>query len=131
MSYSNYEKLLELKKSTSYKVAKATGIAHSTLSDWKNGRSVPKADKLKLIADYFGVEMSCLVGNCFEDGCFSFAENEMQKGSYDVVFTDLWHDVGDGLPLYRRMRSYEDRLPQSRFLYWIEKTMRCYEKEML
>jgi hypothetical protein len=65
------------------------------------------------------------------DDAFSFAENEMQKGSYDVVFTDLWHDVGDGLPLYRRMRSYEDRLPQSRFLYWIEKTMRCYEKEML
>lgn len=63
MSYENYEKLLKLKNSTSYKVSKATGIAPSTLSDWKNGRSVPKADKLKLIADYFGVGIERLVGN--------------------------------------------------------------------
>ncbi len=61
MSYSNYEKLLKLKRTTSYQVAKATGIANSTLSDWKKGRSVPKADKLKLIADYFGVEIERLL----------------------------------------------------------------------
>ncbi len=79
MSYSNYEKLLELKKSTSYKVAKATGIANSTLSDWKNGRSVPKADKLKMIADYFGVEMSCLVSDDFGYGCISFPEKEQDN----------------------------------------------------
>lgn len=63
MSYSNYEKLLNMKRSTSYKVAKATGISPSTLSDWKNGRSVPKTDKMKLIADYFGVDVSKLVGD--------------------------------------------------------------------
>lgn len=68
MSYSNYEKLLKMKKSTSYKVAKATGIAHSTLSDWKNGRSVPKTDKMKMIADYFGVEIERLVGDDIDFG---------------------------------------------------------------
>ena len=74
MSYSNYEKLLKMKNSTSYKVAKATGIAHSTISDWKKGRSVPKADKMKLIADYFGVDVDCLIGSDF-DFCFSSGYN--------------------------------------------------------
>lgn len=61
------------------------------------------------------------------DDAFLYAEHEMQKGNFDVVFCDLWHDVGDGLPLYRRMKALEGRCPRSKFLYWIEKTMRCYE----
>nr|WP_207742004.1 helix-turn-helix transcriptional regulator [[Clostridium] symbiosum] len=40
---------------TAYQVSKDTGIAQSVLSDWKTGRSKPKADKLKILADYFGV----------------------------------------------------------------------------
>ena len=36
-------------------VVKATKITKSTFSDWKNGRSNPKLDKLQKIADYFGV----------------------------------------------------------------------------
>lgn len=54
-----WEKYLLLKKKiTSYKVSKETGIATSTLSDWKSGRSTPKLDKLKIIADYFGVPVT-------------------------------------------------------------------------
>ncbi len=71
MSYSNYEKLLKIKNTTSYKVAKATGIANSTLSDWKKGRSVPKTDKLRLIADYFGVELERLLDKNVD---FSFGD---------------------------------------------------------
>lgn len=36
-------------------VVKATGITKSTFSDWKSGKSVPKADKIQKIADFFGV----------------------------------------------------------------------------
>lgn len=28
-----------------------------TMTDWKSGRSVPKVDKLKILADYFGVSL--------------------------------------------------------------------------
>ena len=45
-------------------VAKATGINPSKFSDWKHGRSSPKADKLKLIADYFGVTTDYLMTLC-------------------------------------------------------------------
>lgn len=41
-------------------VAKATNITKSTFSDWKNGRSEPKTEKLLKIADYFGVSFEYL-----------------------------------------------------------------------
>ena len=61
MNYHRFEALLEREGTTVYKVAKATGISNSTFTDWKNGRSKPKADKLKLIADYFGVSLDALL----------------------------------------------------------------------
>ena len=55
--YEKFAELLVKNNKTAYAVAKETGIAQSVLSDWKNGRSKPKADKLKRIADYFCVTM--------------------------------------------------------------------------
>ena len=59
--YSVFEMLCEINGVTPYKVGKATKIATSTLSDWKNGKSNPKQDKLKLIADYFNVSVDYLM----------------------------------------------------------------------
>jgi transcriptional regulator with XRE-family HTH domain len=59
--YQKYLELLVKHNKTSYQVAKDTKIAQSTLSDWKNGRSSPKADKLKILADYFGVTIDYFV----------------------------------------------------------------------
>lgn len=56
--YKKFQKLLEEKNVTAYEVAKQTGIAQTTLSAWKNGEYTPKVDKLKLIAEYFGVSIS-------------------------------------------------------------------------
>lgn len=53
--YKKFEALLDNRKITPYKVSKETGISTATLSDWKSGRSKPKADKLKILADYFNV----------------------------------------------------------------------------
>lgn len=59
--YSIFVKLLQIRNTTAYQVCKATGIASSTISDWKNGKSTPKQDKLKKIADYFGVTLDYLM----------------------------------------------------------------------
>ena len=61
MDYRIFESLLKMHNMTVYKVSKATGIAQSTFSDWKSGRSTPKADKLKKIADFFGVSVSYML----------------------------------------------------------------------
>lgn len=54
-SYLRFEKLLKLKGLTAYKVAKATGVTTATITHWKNGKYVPKSDKLGKIADFLGV----------------------------------------------------------------------------
>lgn len=52
-----YEKYVELKTErgvTDYEVSKNTGVSTATLTNWKYGRYVPKLDKIKKIAAYFG-----------------------------------------------------------------------------
>ncbi len=53
--YSKFVELLQKYNTTPYQVSKATGISQSSLSDWKTGRAKPKADKLLILAEYFGV----------------------------------------------------------------------------
>ena len=62
MDYKTFEELLKINKTTVYRVSKDTGIAASTLSDWKNGRSAPKADKIRILAQYFGVSTDYMLG---------------------------------------------------------------------
>lgn len=59
--YEKYVKLRDEKGVTDYKVATETGMTKSTFSDWKSGRSEPKLEKLKKIADYFGVDIGYFV----------------------------------------------------------------------
>lgn len=62
MNYERFEQLLSARGATVYQVAKATGISASTFSDWKSGRSAPKADKLARIANHFGIGLDELLG---------------------------------------------------------------------
>lgn len=55
MDYKKFEQLVKARKITAYRVAKDLGLAPTVFSDWKSGKSKPKVDKLKKIADYFGV----------------------------------------------------------------------------
>lgn len=59
--YESYQKLLDEKGLKNADVSRATGISNMTLSDWKNGKSTPKQDKLMKIADYFGVSLDYLM----------------------------------------------------------------------
>ena len=56
--YEKFNALLEKFGITAYRVSKETGVSTSTLSDWKNGRSNPKIDKLQKIANYFEVPVT-------------------------------------------------------------------------
>lgn len=55
--YEKFATLLEKTNKTAYQVSKDTGIAENIFSYWKSGRSKPKVDKLKILADYFGVSI--------------------------------------------------------------------------
>ncbi len=63
MDYFAFERLLKARGATVYRVSKETGIAASTFTDWKNGRSSPKAEKLLRIAAFFGVSLDDMLGD--------------------------------------------------------------------
>ena len=56
--YEKFKKLLDSRGVTPYRVSKDTGLSTATLSDWKNGKSVPKRDKIEKICEYFNVSPS-------------------------------------------------------------------------
>ena len=59
--YEIFEQLLQQHGISAYKVAKETGVTQSTLSDWKRGRSTPKSENMKKLANYFGVSIDYLM----------------------------------------------------------------------
>ena len=61
--YKKFEELLKQNGVTAYRVSKETGIPASTFTDWKTGKSKPKVDKLKRVADYFGVSIEYLIAD--------------------------------------------------------------------
>ena len=59
--YEIYCKLKEEKGVKDADVARETDITKSTFTDWKNGRSVPGSEKMKKIAEYFGVTVDYIL----------------------------------------------------------------------
>ncbi len=57
---------------------------------------------------------------------FLFAEKEAPKRNFDYIFADIWHDPSDGIPAYKRFKELEHLCPNTKFDYWIEKTMKLY-----
>lgn len=54
-SFSRLEYLVKKKGLSYYKLCKEIKMPSSFFSEWKRGKMMPKVDKLKIIADYFGV----------------------------------------------------------------------------
>lgn len=59
-----------------------------------------------------------------QSDAFDYAAQVMPHAGFDIVFTDLWRDVSDGIPLYKRMKALE--APGPNYLYWIENMLQVY-----
>lgn len=97
-----YQRYCELKKQKNMSDAdihRATGIAKSTLSDWKNGDYTPKQDKLMLIAECLGVSIDYLM------------TGEESKFSKDRAILEV--QITEDAELMKRLRKYMD-LPQEK-----------------
>lgn len=57
---------------------------------------------------------------------FEFLKNDMSKYNFNFVFSDLWHDVSDGVDMYLDIKNYEKLYPHIDFEYWIEKSIKMY-----
>lgn len=59
--YEIFDRLCRERNVNASIVSRETGISTSTFSSWKRGEYTPKQDKLKKIADYFGVSLQFLM----------------------------------------------------------------------
>lgn len=94
--YSIFVDLLQKKGVTVYQVCKATGIASATMSDWKNGKSVPKQAKLIKIADYFGVSLDYLLTGKEQEGRPTVTDDDIKValwGGDQEVTDEMWQEV--------------------------------------
>ena len=94
---------------TAYRVHKETGVPQSSLSDWKYGKSIPKIDKLKKIATYFGVSVEYLMGE--EEKKEAPALNDEDRRDIAARLKELRDDLttADGL-MFDGMKLNEQTL---------------------
>ena len=109
--YSIFEQLLKKKGIRTIEVAKATGIHPTTFYDWKSGKSKPKQDKMKKVADYFGVTLEYLISGetTTNDGSFcnkeaiEIAERILDNNDLRMLFYAC-HDVNsDNLKIITKL----------------------------
>lgn len=96
--YDKFEKLLESNNVTPYRVHKDTGISSATLSDWKNGKSQPKKDKIEKICAYFNVPLSYFYGDAESQNEVTFStrdEKDIAKQLENALAT--LEDTQEGL----------------------------------
>ena len=60
MIYTKVQELCKKNKITIYKLEKELGFPNASICKWKT--SVPTVDKLKKVADYFGVSIEYFLG---------------------------------------------------------------------
>lgn len=56
-----FEKLLEEQGLYAYKVSKMSGVTTTTLTNWKQGKYIPKQDKMQKLANCLGVSVEYLM----------------------------------------------------------------------
>ena len=57
----NLCELLEEHEKTQADLARYIGVSSATVSDWSNGKKMPRADKVSIIANWLGVDLSELL----------------------------------------------------------------------
>jgi spermidine synthase len=83
-------------------------------------------DVIRLFREQLLPQFSCKDKiSVIQSDAFDYLEYNMKYVSPDFVFMDIWHDISDGTDLYVRAKQYEAHFPRTRFMYWIERSLRC------
>jgi transcriptional regulator with XRE-family HTH domain len=82
---------IELNGVTQREVAKHIKVTESSITDWITKRHYPRLDKIQLLADFFGVEVTDLVEPRKEKS----ATSKKTVTDQEQVILDLFHKVPD------------------------------------
>lgn len=59
----NLNKFMDIKGITVSELSERTGIAYSTVNDWKNGKKMARGGNLQKLSDFFGINISDLTSD--------------------------------------------------------------------
>lgn len=130
--YEIYAKLKAEKGVTDYQISKSTGITRSTFSEWKRGKYIPKSEKLKKIADFFGVSLEYLTtgkdaekesaegtkyyfDNATAEMAQKLYENRDMRILFDAAHNMSPEDLQMATDLLNRLKSYRDALRNANY----------------
>lgn len=105
----NIKKYMDLKRIDRAKLSSDLNISYTTVSDWINGKTYPRIDKIEMLANYFGITKSQLVedNNINKDilpiynelnqnnqtKTYNFANELLKEQKSNVVDMRKWKDV--------------------------------------
>ena len=84
----NINKYMKMNKISRNKMSEALGVSYSTLSDWINGKTYPRIDKIEIMANYFNINKSDLV------------EDKTTVDSIQITTAPVLSKVSAGMPMY-------------------------------
>lgn len=61
---------------------------------------------------------------------FKYLEENNINELFDFAFMDIWHDGGDGLPLYIHLKKFEEK-KKCKIEYWLEDSIICMARRCL
>lgn len=88
--------------------AKAIGVPYSSLTDWINGKSYPRIDKIEIMARYFGVQKSDLV----EDQTTVPTDGQSESYYVDAETRRLAQELHDDPELSVMLDAYRNLSPR-------------------
>ena len=66
-------------------VCEAINVSYYTFTDWYKGKKYPRIEKMELLANYFGVSVSELVGKHSEEVSTDISPRNVKKEVLDVI----------------------------------------------
>ncbi len=118
--YEVFARLLEQRNLKAADVCKGTGLPSSLFSEWKRGKSTPKADKMKKIADFFEISVEYLM------------TGEEKKDSPNYYLNDKTARLAQEMYEDEDMRSLFDmkrNMPPERFQAHMDFMKNLYNQE--
>lgn len=96
-TFDRIEMLLKEKGMTQADLSRASGISTGLISQWKKRMQSPSAEKLKLVADVFGVTVDYLINGDPEKNELPATNEELDKELEGIEFA-LWGEVHNLTP---------------------------------
>jgi len=105
----NLRKYIEISKKERTEIAKNLGVSYSTFTDWINGNSYPRIDKIEMLANYFKINKSDIIEEhdknsyYFNNESKEMAQEIFNNPELKVLFNSLRNTNPEDLKFIKEM----------------------------